>query len=338
MKFTDHDWTEIFNIKEDIFTAWQEEKASDSFILWALDNDHLDSAAYLEWAKNHYQTPVIQDAFLEAHPMSQEKWKRVKDLETWTKEFAPIWEAENTLYIACLIPPKKDKKSYRYVIASPDFLKAHWKRVNSFDDLKVAPENLKASTLPEPEPIRIAPNEVDEPQRTVQEEPVLELKTATDKKEIGTSTLLHKLKKTSSDSEGDPEEYFKKLEPFFLNSVILNVEATSFIPIDGRNFKLKKNQPIVCEAKSFLQVCKRGHIYNGFIIAHDVNKNFFMNLGYSSFPKYAVAIPIKNKAEKVEKIILGLSKKLLSETEVNKIEAISYDYFDQTKKATDKAL
>ena len=301
-------WAEVFNIKESHFKEWKDQKSSESFVFWALTKNLMDSSSYLEWAKDRYNLPEIKESFVKNHPLSKDKWEKVKDLEKWQKDFVPLWVAEDTLYVACLELPE-NTKDYRFVLASTLVLSSAWKRVHSFEDVK-------AISFPEEENIRILPDE-EEPQRR-EGEPRIFMKKENPFSNTRTSVTI-----VQKDLNHDSSELcFEELDSYFSGMIFLKIEPDSFILQKGKRINFEKNKKIPCEPKNFLEITKRGNIYNGFVINNESNQNFFKAIGWATFPKNVTSIPIKDESQKTTRIFLGITIKPVSNNDIKKIEEI----------------
>ena len=326
MKLKNYPWAANFQVQEEVFKKWENEKSVDSFLFWTLKSNILAISSYFEWAKDHYQIPKLKNLFIENNSLSKEQWKRIKDLEEWTKEFAPLYEAQSTIYIACLEPPK-EKKNYRFVLAEPSFLEAHWKRINSFEELKAVEEpakELKAVSFPEePTPRHPILDEPEELQRGDDTNPRKD-------QEINMNSTSTNFTSVNLEAKEDSDFSLDVFDPYFISIAFLEVKSDSFVILEARKMKFKNKKFIPCEPKNFLEITKRGHIYNGFVINNEVNKKFFDELGQSTLPNYVTAIPIKEGTSAVKKIILGTSIKFISGDDVKKIKNIVYSHFKKS--------
>ena len=312
-------WAEVFNIKESHFKEWEAQKSPESFVFWVLKKDLMDSSSYSEWAKNHYNIPEIKKSFIENYSLSKEQWKRVKDLEEWKKDLVPLWEAEDTLYIACLELPE-NTKNYRFVLASTATLESAWRRVRSF-------EELRAVSFPYVDGEEDTPRtsfDEEEPQRR-EEETGIFMKEGENTLNQGTVISIARKDLTS----GDPEACFNELDSYFLGMILLKVESDSFVLQAGKRINFEQNKKISCESKNFLEITKKGNIYNGFVINNEANQNFFKTIGWSAFPKYVISIPIKDASQKTTRIFLGVSQKPISNNDIKKIERTITLYFEE---------
>ena len=88
---------------------------------------------YFDWAVDHYQMPFLRDIFFEQNLIGKTQWNEIKDLFDWTEEILPVAVWNNTIFIGCVEPPKKEVKfsdfEIRYVLTSYQSLKTVWKLV-----------------------------------------------------------------------------------------------------------------------------------------------------------------------------------------------------------------
>ena len=126
-------WLGSLKISNQEVQNWREKTPEISLTFWALKNKNIDQRAYFDWAVDHYQMPFLMDIFFEQNLMSKTQWNEIKDLFDWTEEILPVAVWNNTVFIGCVEPPKKEVKlsdfEIRYVLTSYQSLKTVWKLV-----------------------------------------------------------------------------------------------------------------------------------------------------------------------------------------------------------------
>ena len=122
-------WTKHFKVSEGDRKKWEEKKnASESLLAYALKQKAIPREEYFDWAREHYQIPFLRtDFFQNPEILSKDKWKRIKDLETWNERMLPVSFWEGMVYIGCIEPyPKALSFPHRFVLASDLSLKMLW--------------------------------------------------------------------------------------------------------------------------------------------------------------------------------------------------------------------
>ena len=128
-------WLQSLKISDQDIQSWQDKNSRKSLTFWALRNKSIDQKAYFNWAIDHYQIPFLQGIFFEQNLMTKTQWKEIKDLYDWTEEILPVAFWNDTIFIGCVEPPKREIKllefETRYVLTSYQSLRVRWKFVQS---------------------------------------------------------------------------------------------------------------------------------------------------------------------------------------------------------------
>ena len=105
-------WLSHLDVSEQLIQDWQNKNTSKSFTFWALRNRKVNQTSYFDWAVDHYQMPFLNGLFFEQNLMSKTQWNEIKDLFDWTEEVLPVAFWNDTIFIGCVEPPKKEIKSW----------------------------------------------------------------------------------------------------------------------------------------------------------------------------------------------------------------------------------
>lgn len=103
-----------------------------SFLMFCLRSKTLPTPLYLDWAKEHFQLPVISEKFFQIHKPQPELYKKWQKVHKWSAECLPLAEWDGTLIIACLEKPLDYKHTNPtvFVLTPPQFLDQTWALYN----------------------------------------------------------------------------------------------------------------------------------------------------------------------------------------------------------------
>ena len=141
-------------------------------LVWGLKNRVINEQDYVNWASDFYQIPAIKPEFfsMAVDFTLVEKYANVFD---WTPHCYPIYKWEDTLFVACLEPPKNgiNLKSC-FVIAPFTPLESAWqKNQNSNVGIPQPTESLPVVEMPKTEPAQEPiPVEAAQPEPVVDEQ------------------------------------------------------------------------------------------------------------------------------------------------------------------------
>lgn len=207
------------------------------------------------------------------------------------------------------------------------------------------------SSLPEPEEERV--QEIDNktfPGRTYEENDNLimgDFKKKTYDKKIESDKKLEKNRpeETVTTTENSTlyvikqddryEKLWDKTNALFCAAMILKIKRNEAYAAfwSGRMNIRETDQSLVnLDDYSLFKVVQRGYPYHGFVVDTPANKAFFNKLGWTNFPKYVSAVPIRNESKKLCYIFVGLSIKTISKISIQNIEKIIKDFFNSHKK------
>jgi len=85
------------------------------------------------------------------------------------------------------------------------------------------------------------------------------------------------------------------------------------------------------EHSLFKIVYEKEKAYNGFVIDSKANKKFFESLGWSEYPQYVTALPVKNSSNKLDQIFFGISLKTFSKQEIQDVQRDILEIFSKNK-------
>jgi hypothetical protein len=122
------DWVEALHINPEKLNEWSA-LAPDGvpLIVWLLQEGHVSPGAYLDWAKEHYQLPVVSpEYFTDAFDPSSARDLQVHfDLE-WRPWFFPVESWDGITLVACVTPPEHIPANARFILADPATLQNVW--------------------------------------------------------------------------------------------------------------------------------------------------------------------------------------------------------------------
>lgn len=111
--FKSYKWAAQFKISEKDFNTYKKEGSKASFLMWSLKNKIIDRKKYFDWAVKMYNLPMLQGAFFQSYLMSLKDWQQVQDLKDWNSELMPVWLWKDSVFVACIEPPK-DHQSWDF--------------------------------------------------------------------------------------------------------------------------------------------------------------------------------------------------------------------------------
>lgn len=86
---------------------------------WVLDQGLVNQQQYLEWARDHFGIPVLQDEYFDTKPPLPQV------SGPWSPWLLPVNEWDGVLFVACVEPPSEPSGPHtmRFVLASPETLR-----------------------------------------------------------------------------------------------------------------------------------------------------------------------------------------------------------------------
>ena len=101
MKHQNKRWIKYLDIDKDQLQSAAPE--GEDLLVWSLKNNHVDETAYTRWASEYFKVPAIKAEFF-SMAIDFSLVKKYQNIYTWNSYLYPIYQWENTLYIACLQP------------------------------------------------------------------------------------------------------------------------------------------------------------------------------------------------------------------------------------------
>ena len=134
-------WVEALGIAEEDYQRWCSSVPADESVTFrCLREGRIPIEAYLDWACNFYELPILQKAFFENPPDAQ-IFSKLKTIGSWSREMMPVGEWDGVIYVACTEPVEEITWSFNvcYLLAQPEHLEAHWKILNGIKPLATPP-------------------------------------------------------------------------------------------------------------------------------------------------------------------------------------------------------
>ncbi len=124
-------WIEKFKISSDLKADFEKSSSTDkSFLVWCLENGHVNENEYLSWASQEFQLPVVSAEFFaneEAKQKWHSTWATARSLHSWNPSLLPLDESASVIRVGCLeVPDLKLEKSVAYVLAPLSGMKSFW--------------------------------------------------------------------------------------------------------------------------------------------------------------------------------------------------------------------
>ncbi len=141
-------WVKPLGLSSSDFS--QKPEGADALI-WGLKNNIINAEEYLAWASEYYQCPAIKPEFF-SMAVDFTLIEKFINLYDWYAYCYPIYQWDDTLFIACLEPPRAPINSkVCFVIAPFHALESAWQKYeNSKPGLHNATEQLPIVRAPGP--------------------------------------------------------------------------------------------------------------------------------------------------------------------------------------------
>lgn len=125
-------WAEALNINAKKVNEWSV-LAPDGvpLIVWLLQEGHVPADAYLRWASEHYEMPVLNPAyFSEAFDPKAARNIQADVQDEWRPWHFPVEQWDGLTLVTCVEPPTmKPAGHVRYVLADANVLAANWSKL-----------------------------------------------------------------------------------------------------------------------------------------------------------------------------------------------------------------
>ena len=138
------------------YNTWKASGLSDTFPVWAVQQNKISPEKYRKWAINQYQIPFVKDSFFYNITINQSIWQKVHNKAPWNKDLVPLYEWDNTLFAGCIQPPPFElAPNIVAVLIMPKQINILWKKIQQFSNYKPlsSTPTAKARVTPTPTPI-----------------------------------------------------------------------------------------------------------------------------------------------------------------------------------------
>lgn len=129
-------WLEHLSIPSSKYEAWKQSSNGDESVLaYALKKGLVDEAAYLKWARNHYELPSLKSDYFNEDP-DFEFWGQIRTVSNWGPHMVPLCEWDGHVFVACLEPDPDIHWSFpvQYVLAPQSGLETLWQNLSFYDE------------------------------------------------------------------------------------------------------------------------------------------------------------------------------------------------------------
>lgn len=121
-------WVEAFRISADEFKSWDTLKGVEASVTyWALENGHLTTENYFNWARNFYGLAVASDGYFQ-EPKDRQFWESIRSVANWSHQMLPLEQWDGVIFVGCVEPPLEVKWSFPvcYILCTPQNLRRRW--------------------------------------------------------------------------------------------------------------------------------------------------------------------------------------------------------------------
>ncbi len=108
-------WLKALGHTIDDFKAMPE---GEDILLWGLKNKIVNETNYLEWASSFYSVPLIKPEFF-SMAVDFTLLAKYPELYQWSAQCYPVYEWEDTLFIACISPPNQSISKKTCLVMAP---------------------------------------------------------------------------------------------------------------------------------------------------------------------------------------------------------------------------
>jgi hypothetical protein len=305
-------------------------------VFWCLEQGFIPADAYLAWARETYQLPVLDNAFF-LSGMDRADMPADRNAGPWTVACFPVGHWDGLTYLACVEPPREvPTGQYVFVLADPRAMSAAWNDLPSsvsavaslsfdmpeglaskavkpfqlnFDEASLmgnADPNAKPKPAPAPsQPRVIATNEVKVPSSTKTAAPA--------KLDMGDLAEPEAMPpppppvKAPLSAGMDPEQQeidlaFRTLKEHFTSSMLMKIDgnyASLYRWSSEFDLAAVANQcKVDLSGPSLFRIVAKTKLpYHGFVVDSPAHRDFFKQIGYDDLPASVTAVPIKIEDE-----------------------------------------
>ena len=329
-------WTKHFKVSEEDKKKWEKAKStSESLLSYALKQKAIPREEYFDWAREHHQIPFLKtDFFQNPEILSKSKWKKIKDLETWSQQMLPVSFWEDIVYIGCIEPCGKTLSfPHRFVLASDLSLKMLWNILYKEQSTPVQSTNhsgkLSEKTvtgkvdLSESKRKVIVMKEYKDRMKSAKNlQPELTEETL----EIGTGTGIYTINKSRV-----YEKLWEKTKNYFSGIIIFKRQSNYLIPerCVGRIVLKDENFKVNLKETTLFSIINKNFPYHGPVIGTQANKEIFQNIGWeTALPKHISAFA---PAAAHKKVFFGVGGRQVKMTEIGKITDLIEKFFEENE-------
>ena len=348
-------WLKRFRIPEAEQANWKKQKTSESLLAYGLKHKIVPREEYFDWAKESYQLPFLKTEFFQNHVISQNKWRRIKDLETWSSCRLPVWCWEDIVYIGCIEPYEKTPQfPHRFLLATDLSLKMLWKNLQEGDEvtksfslrikklesqpsfkspLKKAVQAFVPKRLQEIKSTSLQRNNKPSPTAVApaNQTKVLAMEDYKNREEaketaIHTQTGVYKVK----DEEALYVKLWENVKNHFSSMIVFKRDGKTLSPLGyrGRLSLQEEDFKINLEENSLFSILNKNFPYHGPVVGTNTNKEIFKSIGWDILPKHASAISLTT-ASGQQRVFFGIGSRQISMNEIGEITDTIENFFKQ---------
>ena len=346
-------WEKRFQIPEEEKKKWKEAKTPESLLSYGLHHKIIPREEYFDWAVENYQTPFLKTDFFQNHTiLSQNKWKRIKDLEKWSSQMVPLWFWENIVYVGCIEPHEKSFPfPHRFLLATDLCLKVVWNSLQERNEITQSFSLTREKNPPVREPFSTETMVLKHKAVSENNPPFAQSHSKVKEEKQSHSKIIDmkdykKTEKTGSlktdtnttiitDNNTPYAKLCEKMKPWFVGTVIFKKEQTKLIPIEyaGRILLKDKNFTVNLTDHSFFSIINKDFPYHGPVIDTKINKEIFKNMKWEdTLPKHVSAIPLTTK-EGESLVFFGVGKRKINMSEIESITEHVESFFQEEMEA-----
>ena len=134
-------------------------------------------------------------------------------------------------------------------------------------------------------------------------------------------------------NRNDDEKLWDYARKYYCSVLIFNVQKDkAYLDYWTGKMELQNKDDFYIDFKdySLFKIVQRGYPYNGFVVESPGNKKFFKNIGWSQYPNYVTALPIKDSLGNIKQIFVGLSIKTFTTQEIQNIQRGILELFSES--------
>ncbi len=124
-------WVQALKIPIEKYESWTHDKPKDiPSSYWCLRSDKLEASVYLNWAKNHYQLPVMNSNYKKFN-VDTSFWQQLQAVANWSEHMVPLYFWKNTLFILVTEPLDLSWSfPVKYILGTPEQMSYFWNKLS----------------------------------------------------------------------------------------------------------------------------------------------------------------------------------------------------------------